>query len=392
MDSFFNDSFSEDIWRTKYAGKFETPLEYYTHLADMVSLGNKETAKKFFNIMWNKRFSPGGRILAFAGRPDSNMSLVNCTTHSIEEDSLESINEAAYSLMRASSRGQGIGLDISKLRPKESPVNNAARTSTGAISFMEMLNAVGGTIGQEGRRAALLFSISDSHPDLYRPDDKSIQCQRCGGKGCKNCVNGFIPYDFIHVKRIPGKVENANISVKISDALMRAVQVDHMWELGHSGRSGNKVFDVSRLVPAQELFGAIARSAHTSAEPGVLYWDTARRLSNSDRFGEEWGVVGLNACVVGDTLISTEVGLMTIEELSKMENPPRILTLNESTGEFEYDEVAWVRMTRENADVITLELEDGKELTLTPDHRVLTERGWVEASQLGIEDVVIEIA
>lgn len=290
------DSFGHEIFKKKYQGVFDTPFDYYKHLASIVSLGDDSLANKFFEMMWEKRFSPGGRILAYAGRPDSRMSLVNCTTHSIEEDSLESISSAAFSIMRASSRGQGIGIDISALRPKDAPVNNAAITSTGAISFMEMLNSIGGTIGQEGRRAAMLFSISDSHPDLFRPDDKSVVCPKCGGKGCKHCNNGFIPYDFIHVKRIPGKVENANISVKISDAFMRAVELDHMWELGYTGRSGKKVFDVSRTLPARDLFHAIAKSAHESAEPGVLYWDMSKRKSNSDRFGDEWAVQSVNAC------------------------------------------------------------------------------------------------
>jgi ribonucleoside-diphosphate reductase alpha chain len=275
MKEFFVDQFSEDIWRTKYAGEFTDVKEYFKSLAQIVSMGDAKLASGFFRLMWERRFTPGGRILAFAGRPTAQISLMNCTTHEVAGDSLEDINQAAYSIMRASSRGQGIGLDLSKLRPKGAPVNNAAKTSTGAISFMEMLNFVGGTIGQEGRRAALLFSMDVSHPDLYRPEDK---------------------YDFIHVKRIPGKVENANISVRISDEFMRAVESNSYFSQYFKGTTSGKEFEYMRRLPARDIFNTLAQSAHASAEPGVLFWDNSRRMSNSDLFGEKWEIKGVNAC------------------------------------------------------------------------------------------------
>lgn len=152
MNTFFADKFSAAIWDTKYRGDTRDISSYFYRLANIISLGDKNKREKFYQLMINKHFSPGGRILAFGGRPNSSVSLMNCTTHKIEGDTLEDINNAAYVLMRASSRGQGIGINISNLRPRDSVVNNAAKTSTGAISFMEMLNHVGGTIGQEGRK------------------------------------------------------------------------------------------------------------------------------------------------------------------------------------------------------------------------------------------------
>lgn len=273
-NSFFINRFAQDIFERKYQGEMPDVHSYYKHLASIASLGDIRLEFEFFRLFERRLFSPGGRILAYAGRPGSVMSLMNCTTHSIEGDSLEDISRAGYRIMRASSRGQGIGINLSALRPNGTPVNNAAKTSTGAISFMEMLNAIGGTIGQEGRRAAMLFSLDVGHPDLYRGDG----------------------YDFLNVKRIPGKVENANISVMISDEFMRAVQEDKMWDLRYSGVSGGKDFTVEREVPAKELFNILASSAHASAEPGILYWDTSKRMSNSDMFGERWNIVGTNAC------------------------------------------------------------------------------------------------
>jgi ribonucleoside-diphosphate reductase alpha chain len=297
--SFFVDQFSEQIWNQKYRGRASDVVAYYSGLGKMMSLGNEKDAVAFTNLMLSKSFSPGGRILALAGRPDAKMSLMNCTTHTIEDDSLESISEAAYTIMRASSRGQGIGVDLSNLRPKNSPVSNAAKTSTGAISFMEMLGTVGATIGQEGRRAALLFSMSVDHPDIYRGGAEDLLCPSCGGStGCKLCeYTGYIPYDFLHVKRIPGKVENANISVRITDTFMVAVENDDEWILKYEGRSGGYPFEVtSRGLRARDLFHVLAKSAWESAEPGVLYWDTSQRMSNSDLFGSRWKVVGNNAC------------------------------------------------------------------------------------------------
>jgi ribonucleoside-diphosphate reductase alpha chain len=272
--AFFVNDLSREIWQNKYSGDFTDVEEYYRYGARLISLGNKYFENRFFDMLWNKRFSPGGRILTVMGRPNSKISFANCTTHAVQDDSLEAISAAGYAIMRSSSRGQGIGVDLSALRPAGAPVNNAARTSTGAISFMEMLNNIGGTIGQEGRRAALLFSLSDSHPDLWRNDG----------------------YDFLRVKNIPGKVENANISVRISDDLMRAVQNDRDWLLYFNGSSGDQSFLEKHIVRAKDLFRELAMSNWKSAEPGLLFWDTIKRRSNSDLFGKEWEVVGCNAC------------------------------------------------------------------------------------------------
>jgi ribonucleoside-diphosphate reductase alpha chain len=297
MENYFVDQFSQDIFDTKYKGNTGNVHGFYQGLAHMVALGSRSLEQKFFDLMWNKRFSPGGRILAYAGRKDAKMSLMNCTTHKISEDSLEAISDAAYTIMRTSSRGQGIGIDLSNLRPRGAPVDNAARTSTGAISFMEMLNTVGGTIGQEGRRAAMLFSLSVDHPDLYIPGSRDAVCPKCAGKGCQYCeMTGYLAYDFLHVKKIPGKVENANISVRVSDEFMNAVEKDLTWTLFYEGKTGVTEFATQHVVSARGLFGALSRSAYYSAEPGILYWDTSRKMSNSDLFGDRWGITGVNAC------------------------------------------------------------------------------------------------
>lgn len=311
IDWWVND-FAYDIFRTKYIGDAGTTKNYFMRLANLVAQ-TPEEAERFFRLMWNKHFLPGGRILAFGGRPDSKVSLMNCTTHTIADDTLEAIANANYTVMRASSRGQGIGINVKNLRPRGAPVHNAAKTSTGAISFMELINMTGSVIGQEGRRAALLFSIPDDHPDLWRPEAADVVCPKCDGKGCKTCeYSGYLPYDFLHVKMVPGKVEGANISVMISDAFMKAVENNDTWTMRFSGNSRGE-FTVERTVPARALFRVLARSAHQAAEPGILYWDTSKRMSNSDLVG--YPITGVNACQPANATVLTPEGIRTFADI-----------------------------------------------------------------------------
>ncbi len=314
----FPTDFAQEIFDRKYKGTLQDADAFYRTLADTVALGDQELAGKFHKMLTTFRFSPGGRILAYNGRQNSRMSLINCTTHQVEDDSLESISEAAYTIMMASSRGQGIGLDLSKLRPKDAPVNNAAVTSTGAVSFMEMLNHVGGTIGQDGRRAALLFSLSVDHPDIWRKGKQDAKCPKCSGSGCDFCdYSGHISYDFLHVKSLPGHVESANISVLLSDAFMEAVRKDIPWTMRYEGDSGGESFRVETTVRAVDLFKELAENAWRAAEPGVLFADTARRMSNSDLFGKRWKVVGTNACQPAIATVLTPEGIKTMGEISE---------------------------------------------------------------------------
>lgn len=288
----FPNKFSEDIWFRKYAGDYKDIDIYFRDLAKAVSLNNERQETEFYRLFMEKKFSPGGRILAWAGNKSAKVSLMNCTTHAVEEDSLEAIADSSYFIMRASSRGQGVGIDLSKLRPKGAKVDNSAKTSTGSISFMELLNHSGKIIGQEGRRAALLFSLNVDHPDLWREGEQDIPCS-CEGKGCMKCKGtGFLPYDFLSIKHLNGKVDSANISVNISDAFMRAVKGDRPWTF--SFENGKE--QITKTVSAKKLFSELARSAYLSAEPGVLFVDNTAKYSNSDLFGERWRVVGVNAC------------------------------------------------------------------------------------------------
>ncbi len=189
----------------------------------------------------------------------------NCFVLPIKDDSLEAIFECAKEMARTYSQGGGVGIDISVLRPAGAPVRNAARTSTGAVSFMELYSLVTGTIGQHGRRGALMITIADNHPDVLA---------------------------FIDIKNDPERqrVRYANISVRVSDELMEAVQRNGKFELVFEG----EYFSIRRTVDAREVWDKLIQNAWSSAEPGCLFWSTIKRYSTSEYNGME--VISTNPC------------------------------------------------------------------------------------------------
>lgn len=339
---FLGDQFASDLFYKKYAGDFTNVYDFAMHMSYKAALGDPVLQDKFFSMFINRKFIPGGRILAAMGRPDSKVSYMNCTTYKIEEDSLEGIQGAIKAIMSASPRGQGIGIDLSALRPKDSKVNNSAQTSTGAISFMEVLDKVGGTIGQEGRRAAMLFTLAVDHPDLWREDG----------------------YDFINIKRQLDRVNNANISVLISDAFMQAVDQDRLFAMRFSVDSSGGKEDIVRMYPARQLMRKIAESAHTSAEPGLLFWDTSKRMSNSDLVG--FPIAGLNACT---EQVLDQQGVCNLGSLNLLSYVYAPFT---EYATFDYitfmEDVQYAVEFLDN--VNTLEIEEGRSISPTQAHAV----------------------
>lgn len=210
--------------------------------------------REFRWLLWDFRFLPGGRILHGAGNP-RKVTLINCYVEGIQGDRLEAIYTCAQNMARTFSRGGGVGTDISVLRPRGAPVHNAARVSTGAVSFMELYSLTTGLIGQGGRRGALMITIADHHPDVL---------------------------EFCQVKRDLTSVRYANISVRVSDAFMRAVERDEPWVLWFEGP---EVGRIQRTIPARVLWEELTTGARDWAEPGVLFWDTVLRMGTSNYGG-----------------------------------------------------------------------------------------------------------
>jgi ribonucleoside-diphosphate reductase alpha chain len=181
-------------------------------------------------------------------------------------DSIQGIYKTASELAETFKRGGGCGVDISTLRPKDCPAHNAARVSTGAVSFIELYSLTTGIIGQQGRRGALMITISDSHPDVL---------------------------DFCRIKRNRISVRYANISVRVTDSFMRAVEHDDEWLL-HYENVDDRI-EVERTIQARELWNELTIGARDWAEPGCLFWNTIQRYSSSDRY-PGLGVVSANPC------------------------------------------------------------------------------------------------
>lgn len=249
---------SLDIWNNKYRCGEETFEEWL----DRVSGGNKEVRQ----LIKDKKFIFGGRILANRGLQKSGrkITLSNCYVIPAPEDNLESIFECATQLARTYSYGGGCGIDVSKLRPKGSKVNNAARTTSGTVSFMDFFSYVTGLIGQEGRRGALMISIDCTHPDLE---------------------------EFINLKSDLDLCTKANISVRVSDEFMRAVEDDAPWAL----RFETETESISKVVQARDIFKLLAKRNWEMAEPGILYWDRIKNYNMLDT-DSNFEFAGVNPC------------------------------------------------------------------------------------------------
>lgn len=249
-----------DIWKQKYQYNNETFDEWL----DRVSGGSEDVR----DLIVSKKFLFGGRILANRGTvvEGRKCSYSNCYVISPPEDNIESIFDAAKKLARTYSYGGGCGVDLSKLAPKGATVRNAAKETSGAVSFMDLYSLVTGLIAQNGRRGALMLSLDVGHPDIE---------------------------EFIRIKTDLDKVTKANISVRISDEFMQAVKYDRDWVLSFTRKETGEV--ISKTVKAKELFHLMAQVNWDYAEPGMLFWDRIKKwnfLANTESFE----FAGTNPC------------------------------------------------------------------------------------------------
>ena len=249
-----------DIWKKKYCYDNET----FDHWLDRISGGNEKIA----GLIKEKKFLFGGRILSNRGLEykGRKITLSNCYVIEPPQDDIESIFECSKKLARTYSYGGGCGIDISGLSPRGAKINNAAKETTGAVSFMELYSLVTSLIGQNGRRGALMISIDCSHPDVE---------------------------EFINLKTDLNKVTKANISVRISNEFMEAVKEQRPFLLHYTREAtGEKI---EKEVDARGLFHHIAETNWDYAEPGALFWDRVSSwnlLANT----KEFSYAGVNPC------------------------------------------------------------------------------------------------
>ncbi len=273
---FGGDELASRVWVDKYAlkdqdGDFkETSPE---HMHDRLLQYFKGDAAVAAAIR-NGWFIPAGRILFAMGNPFVKATQLNCYVIPIKQDSLEGIFECAKEMARTYSYGGGCGIDIGSLRPGGSSVNNTAITSSGSVSFMDFFSKVTGTVGQHGRRGALMITIPVDHPDapnfLNIKDDLDPSTMSSAGKDLRN---------YIYNRRAVG---HANISIKLTDEFLEAVERGDDFRLRWESDDGQ--IESESTVDARQYWRDICHQAWKQAEPGLLFWDRMVEESPSDQY------------------------------------------------------------------------------------------------------------
>lgn len=241
----------ELVWNEKYRLKRpdgtivdNTIEDTFRRVANALSEPEKperrgEWAEKFYGVMSSFEFLPAGRIIAGAGS-GRDVTLMNCYVMGTIEDSLDGIMEALAESAATLKTGGGIGMDFSTLRPRGAPVAGVESTSSGAVSFMGMWDAMCGTIMSAGaRRGAMMGILRCDHPDIE---------------------------EFIAAKTTKGRLSNFNVSVAVTDAFMDAVKSRAAWPLVFGGK-------IYRTIDAAALWDRITELAYEHAEPGVVFID-----------------------------------------------------------------------------------------------------------------------
>lgn len=318
LQYFKGDQLAARVWVTKYALKDsfgniyeKTPDDMHRRIArSLHQVENKYPSRmseeEIFNLLKGFRYIvPQGSPMAGIGNTYQVGSLSNCFVIGLDgkPDSyggIVKIDEEQVQLMK---RRGGVGHDLSHLRPKGTPVKNSALTSTGLVPFMERYSNSTREVAQDGRRGALMLTVSIKHPDSE---------------------------GFIDAKMTPGKVTGANVSVKIDDEFMESVVSGSPYVQKFPIDSDHP--DVTQEIDATALWRKIIHDAWQSAEPGVLFWDTIRRESLADCYADQgFETVSTNPCGEIPLCPYDSCRLLAINLYSYVKNP---FTPN---AEFDFD-------------------------------------------------------
>ncbi len=280
---FAGDELAARVWVNKYSMKDsfgniyeKSPEDMHWRIANEIARIEKKyknpmSAQEIFDLLDHfKYIIPAGSPMTGIGNNYQVASLSNCFVIGLDGDAdsygaIMRIDEEQVQLMK---RRGGVGHDLSHIRPKGSPVNNSALTSTGLVPFMERYSNSTREVAQDGRRGALMLSVSIKHPDSE---------------------------SFIDAKMTEGKVTGANVSVKIDDAFMEAATSDKPY-VQQFPVDGDEPL-VKREISAKALWEKIVHNAWKSAEPGVLFWDTITRESIPDCYADlGFRTVSTNPC------------------------------------------------------------------------------------------------
>lgn len=436
----FSDRLAAEVWLNKYAAEGEQdPRQMFTRLT--LALARKEfeyykkARKKLMYCPWlKKRISKegldyysrnlqfkdlcqeimdllkgfnyvilGGSMMASLGTKNYS-SISNCFVIGQPEDSINGINLKRAEQSNLMKRRGGVGKDLSTLRPRSAAVKNAAKTSTGAVSFMNVDSEITREIAQEGRRGALMITLSVKHPDIL---------------------------EFINAKQNESKITGANISVKVSNDFMLALErevikdnkkvpentyflrypVDYTFpfdsikdgteyrkeveKLGLSQLPVNTLIPIHKKgqtiyvkkVNAKEIWNTLVHCAWNRAEPGVMFDDIHINYSPDGVYPQYRGVT-TNPCFHPDTLIETVEGRKRIADITE---PTYVYSMSREGNLCVVPSSAAFK-TQLNAKTLKITLRNGSSIMVTPNHKMyVQDRGWVQAEHLLVGDRIAHI-
>lgn len=308
LDYFKGDDLAARVWVNKYALKdsfgniFElTPDDMHRRLASEIArienrYPNPLTEEEIYKVLKDfKYIVPQGGPMTGIGNNYQIASLSNCFVvgNDGESDSYGGIMKIDQEQVQLMKRRGGVGHDLSHIRPKGSPVKNSALTSTGIVPFMERYSNSTREVAQDGRRGALMLSVSIKHPDSE---------------------------DFINAKLEQGKVTGANVSVKMQDDFMQAVESGVPYIQKYPIHSDTPLYQ--KEIDAGKLWGKIVKNAWKSAEPGILFWDTIIKESVPDCYADlGYRTVSTNPCGEIPLCPYDSCRLLAINLYSYVENP-----------------------------------------------------------------------
>lgn len=362
---FDNDQMRVDIFKSKYLKNAEQSIDQcFDNVATEIATVSIEMDSDYWKDYWKDDllkgiWRPGGSIISGINNKQKKISLFNCTSVVIEDDTLEAIYNVRYECAKMAAYRQGLGIEFSKLRPKGSKVNNSSEVSEGVINWMKSFDSIAEEVGQKGRRPAILSAIKDHHPDVI---------------------------EFITAKSDLDTLKNMNISVQISDAFMKAVKNKETWELFFDLKGER----ISKIVDAVEMYELICKQSYDHAEPGIQFIDRMKDGSIQETLGYE--IIGTNAPVVGESLVSTNKGLLQIKDIYESNKVIKVLVDSKHTeniDRFNYDKVYYSDATfkkYENQQVYEIKLSNNQVLKCNDQHKWLTNSGYKKTIELTSND------